>query len=1553
MQKTSKRVLALVLALIMMLSVFSVSAAAYDKDYQSETHTVFKHTEQTLAPGVEYYNNYAYSSDGKQMVYYVATADISRDDVVVQTSYLNQYKDKQPGMSKLSEQVAFANQYYTDSENPLYLSDYYNVVAGTNASFYNMQTGQPTGVCYVDGTSFGNTSYPAFFAILQDEDGKQTAIMDDTANVGNYDNIWQAVGGQYWLVRDGVDVTADASGSYLTDRHSRTVVGITDDGKVVLMVLDGRQEPFSCGGTMHELAQIMLEAGCKYAMNIDGGGSTTFGARPEGEDSFKVINRPSDGSERSISSGLIIASLAEPSNVFDRVSMTVADEYVTPGTSTEITVAGVSTSGASADIPAEVTYEATNGTYADGVFTAGSTAGDAVITAKYNDNTVGTATVHVVVPDSIEFSQETFTVPYGKSSDIGVTAKYGLNEVLTKASDFTFTLEDQAAGVMDGFVFTAAAESEIASTVLTAVFNGTEMTSSTTLLFGKGSEVIFDFEDGTTNGFNLSYSNYNYYLPNSKAFVATRENGQVHSGDYALGLNIDYSNSQESGYMMTSLYQGKVSGNVNYYPGALKVGTWIYIPDEYVGLWVRWQITPITAIEENAETGEPSYTLGSTLSHQYMDNTAGGTGVVYSFDEPGWHYLWADLSQYKGFVWRDFYYNMQFYISDRDGASYGYYAKNNHNINGDFTVYIDDITVDYSTVVEDRDAPVFSGVLLGDRGPHSNDALTLTNGYDSDGYSQLSLSARVADYTATNATGINASSAKAYIDGNEVSCTFVNGLMAIDEWDFSEGQHSVKFVIYDNAGNRSSATRTFTVSNVANSETVKIVAHDPSLNRILHGSLYWVDVVAENADDISKIVTTLNLDSMSKWELDHMIVADGFKASYKVVDEGDKVVELTIEAEGEIALTGEQALVSIPIRSWEMDNKTKKGALNASKNWNYAEFKASNEFWQVAVEVRVQQGIVYDALGKTDFFTGDDVFCWTESWANNANMVSTQEGKDYKAAWNGGHDHRPEYAAYYADGTTNYVEPRVSKEAKDPTCTEDGWTAELYCDVCNSVVKWSEPIPATGHTFEIDAEDGLMKCVDCGELANEVIDGKLYVEGAPAQGFIDNKYYIDGVAQDYDGLVQIDGIYYEFDNGTSLGKFTGMFFDDEDGVYRYSQLGELSSGWKQVDGDWHYFREHTLAAAQGRYDMSYIFGSEVIYFFEEDGKVQSGVWSNDGTGTKYFYGPSFYRCSSTTSDATLIEIDGKTYAFDHNGYIYTGVHSYRESNADRVWYDFGEDGALIGTVSGLFTENGVTFYVEDGQGVYAGLIQIDGDYYYVRSNYHVATGNYYVYKTNGLLPEGYYDFDDDGKMIVEQPNNGIVDGIYYVDGVPTYAGLIQINGDYYYIRTGGYVATGHYWVHKTNDLMPYGYYDFDDDGKMIVEQPKNGIVDGMYYVDDVPTYAGLIQIDGDYYYIRTGGYVATGHYWVNKTNDLLPYGYYDFDDSGKMIIEQPKNGIVDGVYYVDDVATYAGLIEIDGDYYYIRSNGAVATGRYWVHKTNDLMPYGYYDFDDSGKMIIA
>ena len=75
---------------------------------------------------------------------------------------------------------------------------------------------------------------------------------------------------------------------------ARTAVGATADGKLILLVCDGRNMRGSAGFTLAELADKLIELGAVDAVNLDGGGSSTM----VGSDG-KVLNRPSDtGSAR-------------------------------------------------------------------------------------------------------------------------------------------------------------------------------------------------------------------------------------------------------------------------------------------------------------------------------------------------------------------------------------------------------------------------------------------------------------------------------------------------------------------------------------------------------------------------------------------------------------------------------------------------------------------------------------------------------------------------------------------------------------------------------------------------------------------------------------------------------------------------------------------------------------------------------------------------------------------------------------------------------------------------------------------------------------------------------------------------------------------------------------------------------------------------------------------------------------------------------------------------------------------------------------------------------
>ncbi|HEY9856516.1 MAG TPA: phosphodiester glycosidase family protein [Stenomitos sp.] len=85
-------------------------------------------------------------------------------------------------------------------------------------------------------------------------------------------------------------------------RAPRTAVGITPSGELLVVAVDGRDPKASMGLTLPELASLMQELGAKDALNLDGGGSTTFYL--EG----KTLNHPSDGVERSVSNALCIWS---------------------------------------------------------------------------------------------------------------------------------------------------------------------------------------------------------------------------------------------------------------------------------------------------------------------------------------------------------------------------------------------------------------------------------------------------------------------------------------------------------------------------------------------------------------------------------------------------------------------------------------------------------------------------------------------------------------------------------------------------------------------------------------------------------------------------------------------------------------------------------------------------------------------------------------------------------------------------------------------------------------------------------------------------------------------------------------------------------------------------------------------------------------------------------------------------------------------------------------------------------------------------------------------
>jgi len=462
-------------------------------------------------------------------------------------------------------------------------------------------------------------------------------------------------------------------------------------------------------------------------------------------------------------------------------------------------------------------------------------------------------------------------------------------------------------------------------------------------------------------------------------------------------------------------------------------------------------------------------------------------------------------------------------------------------------------------------------------------------------------------------------------------------------------------------------------------------------------------------------------------------------------------------------------------------------------------------------------------------------------------------------------------------------------------------------------------------------------------------------------------------------------------------QFWNGWFTDVNGKQYYKD-GELQkTGWTVIDGNTYYLDTETGYAATG------------ITTLVPDGATEEarcvfdaeGVFQSDVTGV-YSVGADTYWLNSGIIEEEaglkrVVKEDGEVnyYYFavqknleEREGLTLSAAVKSTVLNGKDCWlhktnglalpewgYYFDENGVILHDEdtgkNGILKAGEDLFYYVDGIKAPAGMIKIGDDYYYANSKGQlIVNQTYYCSRMNGLMEEGTYAFDAEGKLIQGATDkNGIVkddDGVlrYYVNGKVTYVGLIEIDGDFYYVRSNGEVVTDCvYWITWTHGLKEAGYYTFDENGKL-TGIPKNGIVeeDGVlhYYVNGKLTYAGLIKIGDDYYYVNSKCEVVRDcDYYISWTHDLLPQGKYHFDADGKLTgsVAPLKNGIYeeDGslYFYRNGERAYAGLIKIDDNYYYVRSTCEVVHDRsYYVYWTHGLMPEGYYNFDSAGRMIL-
>lgn len=592
----------------------------------------------------------------------------------------------------------------------------------------------------------------------------------------------------------------------------------------------------------------------------------------------------------------------------------------------------------------------------------------------------------------------------------------------------------------------------------------------------------------------------------------------------------------------------------------------------------------------------------------------------------------------------------------------------------------------------------------------------------------------------------------------------------------------------------------------------------------------------------------------------------------------------------------------------------------------------------VAAEEDYLKGTMPSFKGSTDKAPDDGYRYTFTGWSPE--VVVAEEDATYTAQYSA--TARVFYTiTFNANGGEGSMEPQRFEVGVDTALNTNAFTREGY-----KFIGWNTAADGSGATY-----------ADEGAILELTGDMTLYAQWQFWNGWSTDvsgkQYYKDGELQKT-GWTVIDGNTYYLDTDTGYAA-TGITTMIPEGATEEARCVFDAEGVFQSD----------ITGVYSVGEDTYWLNSGII---EEEAGLKRVV-KEDGEVNYYYF----------AVQKNLEEREGLTLSAAVKSTVLNGkdcwLHKTNGLALPEWGYYFDENGIILHdedtSKNGILKDGEDLFYYVDGIKAPAGMIKIGDDYYYANSKGQlIVNQTYYCSRMNGLMEEGTYAFDAEGKLIQGATDkNGIVkddDGVlrYYVNGKVTYVGLIEIDGDFYYVRSNGEVVTDCvYWITWTHGLKEAGYYTFDENGKL-TGTPKNGIVeeDGVlhYYVNGKLTYAGLIKIGDDYYYVNSKCEVVRDcDYYISWTHDLLPQGKYHFDADGKLTGEVAplKNGIYeeDGslYFYRNGERAYAGLIQIDGDYYYVRSTCEVVHDRsYYVYWTHGLMPEGYYNFDSAGRMIL-
>lgn len=841
----------IVLCISLTFVVAPVSNA--DTNYTANwgTHELVQQADYNLRDGATESQFISYGPSAGGNVWYSRSVanyyDLSKVTVLPSYKEYNELLSKgQYAMSTVKEQVDYVTTAYG-----------WDVLGAVNGTSFDTSSGAPHHGLMIEGVNYAGGYTYGFFAIMYNSKGEQKAVIGQSSEQDLFFNhkrgetltrtengvtvdykdyeVKHAIGGwaNNYLVYDGV-----LCETWDNDQeHPRTAIGIKADGTVVTYVCEGRNQGRAGGMSLYTMATIMKDLGCIYAINLDGGGSSTALSRHEGETTYSNRIEAAYGADRSVSSAILFVSTEsyadkDPAttpthdHTFARAQILPNQDLFISGTTVNFTATGSDAYGDPVALPEGLTWQvdAANSTTnigtinaTTGVFqaTQGAT-GYVTVNLCQGETVVGSTKVSFAWPDwnysnswvnrfSIGYEEEQlmYFVMYPANNELNRSVGISTwRPFVIQECDFTWNLPTGCSvEVRDNFFYFKAGTNPVVDyTVSIAKINGTNQTSGNSINqltalvnVGKAPEMIYDFEDG-----ELPYGVWRGGK-STNIYIANDTNGKVLFGEGSMAIDYDFSAcnyipSIESGkannptvtwYNDNNGFNGVVPADAAYF------GMWVWLPEGFDGCWLRVTFQGNKS-DGSKGTNRTIMTEFNTNSEKYGANkvdlgTVGGSWRFY-YGKMG---IDTSTNSAWGITGPFSIYSVQFMWSAFNDTALGYdygmktgaekaqaqadvLAKFNKASKG--TMYFDNVMAMYGEPTVDMLAPYLSNINItsGEESSTFTFKIADEDRYDKDEQAAIKYNSLQSLGTLFSISGINYETLAIYYNGTQIESSKIS-----------------------------------------------------------------------------------------------------------------------------------------------------------------------------------------------------------------------------------------------------------------------------------------------------------------------------------------------------------------------------------------------------------------------------------------------------------------------------------------------------------------------------------------------------------------------------------------------------------------------------------------------------------------------------------------------------------------------------------------------------------------------------------------------------------